>query len=480
MIKDKKRSSCTTLLVGKKASADGTILIARNEDYYMEVDRKIFVVEPAVNKQGRIYKSENNGAEFPLPAKAYRYTSLPAANAHSRNSEGVYGEAGINEAGVALSSSESLYGNARVLAYDPLVSGGIAEDAINDIVLPFINSAGEGVDYLGKLIAKFGSAEGNGILFADCNEAWYMEIPCGHHWVAVRIPDDCYAVAPNQVCIENIDFNNPNEYKWSKGIQEFVKKHNLNPDKKGFNFRHIFGTTNELDHIYNTPRAWYAQKVLNPEIEQSPTSNDIPFLRKPSSLISIEDIEYILGSHYNETKFDPLGFDNSNADKTRFRAISLSRTSESHILQMRPKSQKGLEGIKWLSLATPSFTPYIPFFTNVLDTPAAYKKMTKQVSTNNAYWLFKLVSHFVEAHHCAFKRGNDAYLTEMQSYGRRRVEEITEAAKKVSAKNLPAFLTDENKKTAEYVITKTKSYLSDLMMQSFKYSKLTFTMDKNL
>ncbi len=480
MKKTNMHSACTTVLVGKKASIDGSVLIARNEDFHTAISPKIFVLEKAVNEAGRIYKSENTGVKVALPAKAYRYTSVPQAYPHDKENHGLYGEAGINEKNIAVSSTESVYGNSKVLSYDPLVKEGIAEDAINDIVLPYIDSAREGVKFLGKLIAEHGSAEGNGILFADTEEAWYMEIPCGHHWAAVRIPDDCYAVAPNQVSIEKIDFKKPAEFMWSEGIQDFVKKYNLNPDKTGFNFRHIFGTSSEQDRVYNTPRAWFAQKYLNPEIEQSPTSNNIPFIQKASRLISVEDIEYILSSHYDETEFDPLGSGNTEYEKTRFRAISLSRTAESHILQLRPNTPKGTEGIKWLAMGTTAFVPYVPFFTNVLDTPLAYKRMTKRVSTDNAYWLFKLIGHFVEAHHSAFKRDNAAYLIEMQSYGRKRVAEITEAAAKIHAKDLPQFLTEENKKTADYILNKTKDYLSELMRDSFSYSKLSFTMDKNL
>ncbi len=477
---NKKRTACTTVLVGKKASIDGSIMIARNEDFHKAISPKIFVLEKGIIEKGRIYKSIGTGVKVPLPEKAYKYTSVPQAYPHDQENNGFYGEAGINAVNVAVSSTESVYGNPRVLAYDPLVETGIAEDAINDIVLPFINSAREGVQYLGKLIAEFGSAEGNGILFADTEEAWYMEIPCGHHWVAVRIPDDYYAVAPNQVCIEDIDFKNNNEYQWSYGIQDFVKKYNLNPDKQGFNFRHIFGTSTEQDRVYNTPRAWFAQKYLNPEIEQSPTSNDIPFMRKASRLISVEDVEYILSSHYNETDYDPLGNGNTEFEKTRFRAISLSRTAESHILQLRHNTDKGIAGIQWLALGTTAFVPYVPFFTNVLDTPLAYKRMTKRVSTDNAYWLFKLIGHFVEAHHSAFQKGNARYLADMQSLGRKRVEEITEKAKEIAVNELPEFLTIENKKTAEEFLNKSKDYLSELIKDSFSYSKLSFTMDKNL
>lgn len=480
MKKENTHSACTTILVGKKASIDGSVMIARNEDFHTAISPKIFVLEKGVTKAGRVYKSKNTGVQIELPSEAYRYSSIPQAYPNDKENNGFYGEAGINEKNIALSSTESVYGNARVLAYDPLVKDGIAEDAINDIVLPYINSAREGVEFLGKLIAKHGSAEGNGIIFADINEAWYMEIPCGHHWVAVRIPDDCYAVAPNQVCIEKIDFADKEKYLWSDGIQEFVAKHKLNPDKTGFNFRHIFGTSSEQDRVYNTPRAWFAQKYFNPEIEQSPVSNDIPFIQRASRLISLEDVEYVLSSHYDETEFDPLGDGNTEYQKKRFRAISLSRTAESHVLQLRPDVPKSVAGIQWIAFGTTAFVPYVPFFTNVLDTPVAYKRMTKRVSVDNAYWLFKLVGHFVELYHGAFKRNNAAYIIEMQSYGRKRVAEITEAAAEIPEKDLPQFLTEENKKTADHILDKTRDYLSDLMRDSFAYSKLNFSMDKNL
>lgn len=93
---------------------------------------------------------------------------------------------------------------------------------------------------------------------------------------------------------------------YSDGIQKFVKKYHLNTDKEGFNFRHIFGTDNEKDRHYNTPRVWFGQKYLNPEIEQSPTSSDLPFICHTDHKISVEDVEYILGSHYNETPYNPL------------------------------------------------------------------------------------------------------------------------------------------------------------------------------
>ncbi len=104
-------------------------------------------------------------------------------------------------------------------------------------------------------------------------------------------------------------------FLWSDGIQKFVTENHLNPDQSGWDFRHIFGTATEFDQHYNTPRQWYAQRLLNPEIEQSPEDLDLPFIRHASRKISLEDVESILSSHYNGTQFDPLGH-GSEADKT--------------------------------------------------------------------------------------------------------------------------------------------------------------------
>lgn len=475
-----KHHACTTVLVGKHASIDGSIMIARNEDFHEAISVKLFTVLPADEVKNRTYTSKNTGVTVQLPEKALRSTSVPQAFPLRKDSLGEYGEASINEKNIAVSSTESVYGNARVLSFDPLVKEGIAEDAINSIVAPFIGSAREGVAFLGKLIAQYGSAEGNGILFADTDEAWYMEIPCGHYWVAQRIPDDCYAIAPNQVSIEKIDFSNDRDFMWAEGIQAFVEKHKLNPDRDCFNFRHIFGTSTEKDRVYNTPRAWFAQKYLNPEIEQSPTSNDIPFIRKASRLISVEDVQYILSSHYNETVYDPIGRAGTEYEKTLFRGISLSRTAESHILQLRSDVPEGLVGIQWLALGTTAFTPYVPFFSNITDTPKIYKKKTTTVSLESAYWLFKILGLLTESHYQAFREASVAYLREMQSYGFRRVHEITEAGKTLTGTQLTEFLTAENEKTSDYVVKKTKELIEQFMLESFNYSRLSFKMDKNL
>lgn len=390
-------SACTSIMVGKKASMDGATYISRNEDRLNAIYPKRVIVQPAVSNRHETYVSAYNKMTMPYPESGYRYTSTPSVDQTTGPNE----EDGFNEKNVGMSATESVYANEKVLACDPYVKNGLAEDSLATLVLPYIDSAREGVKYLGKLVAEYGSTEGNGLQFNDKDEVWYMEVVTGHQWVAVRIPDDSYAVAANQVAIQDIDFEDSDNYMWADGIQNFVEKNNLNPDFDRWDFRHIFGTDTEKDHHYNTPRVWFAQSFLNPSIEQDPESAEIPFIRKPERKITVEDIQYILKSHYNETKYDPLGSGNEH-DKKTYRAISLSRTANSHILQMRDSDKNGAAGVEWTGFGIPSFCPQVPFFTNAKEIDESYSYTPEKLDLKSAYWLYTTLAMVVESHYAEF------------------------------------------------------------------------------
>jgi len=147
--------ACTTVLVGKKANIAGSTIIARNCDAEVCNVPVKFVVVPAKSEK-QTFHSYVTGLDIPLPENALRYQMAPFVD---YKIHGQFGECGINSENVAMSATESLYGNPQVLGLDPLVSNGIGEDALLSIVLPFIHSARDGVQYLGKLIEKYGSHE---------------------------------------------------------------------------------------------------------------------------------------------------------------------------------------------------------------------------------------------------------------------------------------------------------------------------------
>ncbi|MEG1750926.1 MAG: C69 family dipeptidase, partial [Raoultibacter sp.] len=133
--------ACTTILVGKKATLDGSTIIARTEDNEHSCVPKRHIVVPAHTYDKETFTSQNNGFSLELNGEALRYTATPEVD----TSEGLYEEAGINSAGVAMSATESVYANEHALGYDPLVEDGLAEDALVTVVLPFITTAREGI-----------------------------------------------------------------------------------------------------------------------------------------------------------------------------------------------------------------------------------------------------------------------------------------------------------------------------------------------
>ena len=174
-------SACTTILVGKKASIDGSVMISRNDDTAGAITPQKFIIEPAVHgEKGRKIKSWLNKFEMDLPEDAQRVPAVPNVDYKKL---GYYDESGINQKNVAMSCTESTYGNERTLAFDPLVKDGLDEDCMQTVVLPYIDSARDGVKRLGSLIKKYGSPAGNSVLFGDKDEVWYMEIVTGHHWL---------------------------------------------------------------------------------------------------------------------------------------------------------------------------------------------------------------------------------------------------------------------------------------------------------
>ena len=135
------RRSCTSVLVGRAATRDGSILIARNEDNTTPAAPKSLRMVPAGERDGVELVSGANGFAITLPEGGLRYSAMPDVTPE----EGLFEEAGVNAAHVAMSATESALANDRVLAFDPYVENGLAEDAMLTVVLPYVKTAREGV-----------------------------------------------------------------------------------------------------------------------------------------------------------------------------------------------------------------------------------------------------------------------------------------------------------------------------------------------
>lgn len=409
-----RKMACTTILVGKKASYDGSTMIARNDDSGSGhfTAKKFVVVTP--KEQPKTYVSVLSHVKVELPEQAMRYTSMPNAE----KGEGIWAASGVNEANVAMTATETITTNPRVQGADPLVvyqpakdgqeevPGGIGEEDIVCLVLPYIKSAHEGVARLGQLLETYGTYENNGIAFQDADEIWWLETIGGHHWMARRVPDDVYVVMPNQLGIDTFDLEDAlgeqKEYMCSPDLKEFIEKYHLDLSMDSvLNPRDAFGSHDDSDHVYNTTRAWYMLRTLNPRTkvwegpnaEYTPFSDDLPWCMVPEKKITVEDVKYVLSSHYQGTPYDPYAAYGDKSMRGAYRSIGINRNDVMTLIQMRPEG----EPVQWLALASNAFNVLAPFYTGIDRTPEYLSATTGKVSTENFYWMSRMIAAMADA-----------------------------------------------------------------------------------
>ncbi len=466
---------CTTILVGKNASYDGSTMIARNDDSCSGrfTPKKFVVVHP--EEQQKHYKSAISHVEIPLPEHPMRYTSMPNA----LEGEGIWAASGVNEAHVGMTATETITSNPRVLGADPLVEGGIGEEDIVYLVLPYIHSAREGVLRLGSLLEQYGTYEMNGIAFQDQDEIWWLETIGGHHWIARKVPDDVYVVMPNQLGIDAFDledaFGAQKEHLCSADMREFIRKYHLDLSQDGvLNPRDAFGSHDDADHVYNTPRAWFMERYLNPttwnwdgpDADYTPVSDDLPWCMVPEKKITVEDVKYVLSSHFQGTPYDPYAAYGDKTMKGAYRSIGINRNDFVSVIQMRPDQKKYHSTIEWVAFASNAFNVLAPFYADVEETPDYLSNTTAEVSTDNFYWCSRMIAAMADASYRTSIFHIERYQESVMAKGHALINEYDELLEQEQdpAKQMQ-LKTEANQKIAEMLKKETASTLDKVLYE---------------
>lgn len=429
---------CTTILVGKNASYDGSTLVARNDDGFFDVKKLVII-----KNQKRKYKSVISHLEIELPDNPLKYTATPSVD----RKNGIWAAMGINEANVGMTATETITSNPLVLGADPYVVykkgkkgekdiiGGIGEEDIVYITLPYIKSAKEGVIRLGSLLEKYGTYEPNGIAFHDENEIWWLETIGGHNWIARRVLDDEYVIMPNQFGIDKFDFDDAygkQEYNMcSKDLKNLVDDNFLNLNLDGnFNPRLAFGSHSDSDHVYNTPRAWFMGRYFNSnsykwdgeDADFKPESDNIPWSFKPDRKITIEDIKYILSSHYQGTPYNPYQHQDTGV-RGKYRSIGISRTGVMAVCQIRGYMPDKLKSVEWICFGSNTFNSIVPFYTSGDTVPNYLSDVSLKVSTDNLYWSSRLIGALADSTYADSIIHIERYQNKVANMGHRLINE---------------------------------------------------------
>ena len=382
-IEHKLPSECTTIIVGQEQTADGSMIVARSEDWDA-MEAKNYEIFEGTDNGPREFVAKDSPFRCELPEKALGYSALSPYNLH-----GHWGSAGFNTAGVGMSATESIFSSDEVLKHDPLVENGVAENSVFNITLPYVHTAREGVERLGMLIEKYGIAEGFGIGFVDSKEIWYLETACGHRWLACRMPKDQYFVTGNQSRFRTYDPNDKENYLASADLIEFAEKHGLyNPAQGAFDFHEAYARDIKLDTTYNYPRVWGLQQFFSPEIKNDVTKNTFPVFAKAAHKVTLTELRTAFRFHYDNTEHDP--YLNSNP-KEPYRPVSIFRTTQTHLLQVRPELPQAIGCVNYVAMGMADLGVFLPLYQGITSYPEAYTKGNGESSDDSAYWKFRKI-----------------------------------------------------------------------------------------
>lgn len=382
-IEHKLPSECTTIIIGQEQTADGSMIVARSEDWDA-MEAKNYEIFEDTDNGPREFVAKDSPFRCELPEKALGYSALSPYNLH-----GHWGSAGFNTAGVGMSATESIFSSDEILKHDPLVENGVAENSVFNITLPYVHTAREGVERLGMLIEKYGIAEGFGIGFVDSKEIWYLETACGHRWLACRMPKDQYFVTGNQSRFRTYDPNDKENYLASADLIEFAEKHGLyNPAQGVFDFHEAYARDIKLDTTYNYPRVWGLQQFFSPEIKNDVTKNTFPVFTKAAHKVTLTELRTAFRFHYDNTEHDP--YLNSNP-KEPYRPVSIFRTTQTHLLQVRPELPQAIGCVNYVAMGMADLGVFLPLYQGITSYPEAYTKGNGESSADSAYWKFRKI-----------------------------------------------------------------------------------------
>ncbi|MBF8984642.1 C69 family dipeptidase [Lutibacter sp. B2] len=392
--------ACSAVYVGKDVSADGSTILARSEDQGTGAYNKMFkVVNRVENVAGRTI-DDTNGFSYKLPATTYKYTIVPDS---STCGDGPYYGACTNEYGLSVSATISASPKENVLEVDPYVEGSLREAILPGVVAATCKTAKEGVKLLAETVEKYGSEEGNIVMLADQKEAWVFEVYSGHLWAAKKMPTDKVAVFGNQFMIETVDpsdtenvmfhkdlFTTADKYKWTNKVNGKI---------------HLAATYGEPREDYSNMRTWMGHRLLAPSsVGEYKTDTYYPFFYSPDKKVSALEVMDVLRNRYEGTKYDA-----SLPENKDLRVIGVERQSQIHVIQVKDNYPAEISALQWLAFGNAEHSVFLPNFSGIENTYAAYQVDGDELNYEGAYWKFKRICALAEQNRSFYGQGVKDY-----------------------------------------------------------------------
>jgi dipeptidase len=468
---------CYMLAAGKKATADGSVFVARGCDApSTEATRTISVPRQKHAKGTRIVippsmeTKKSPGVVLDQVEETLAYTAVVTVS-NEEYMPLVLG--GINEYQVSVGASTGGPVKTEVATLTPWPETAIG-DFLMTIALERSKTAREALEFLGEMTEKYGARTDNYIV-ADTQEVWLMEQYQGYHWAAVRIPDECFMVEANSFRITEVNPNDPDHYRCDPDLIPFAIKHGLWDPKSGqpFNASRAYGS-NELNRprgdlatpYYSLHRIWRGISLLNPTLKLDPyePTKVYPLFVKPAKPITVEDMLHVLKDTYKGSELDEYycqdadyptvvngktGHYRLSPAWNKSRNIGCPQTITSWVTQSRAGMPNEIGGILWGGMSACATSPHIPWYCHNTRTPKEYRTANagtgSEYMEDSAYWLYENITNLVNLF---FQANSSLVLPVWEAFDHARferqaeIEKLAMALYKNDAQKAVEFLTD--------------------------------------
>ncbi len=410
--------ACTSIMVGRLATTDGSVITAHSCD-----------------GNYRTWVRINPPQEYPKGAKAKIYTGL-LHNETSWDMRRVREKGEIPQVEKTYAFLNTAYPcmNEKQLAIGETTIGGRRElrntegmfyiEEIQRITLERCTTAREAIKLAGELIKKYGYCDfGECLTFADPKEVWHFEVfgagplVIGGVWAAVRIPDDHVGVSANIPRIAELDLGDPDNYMASENVFSVAEEMGWWDPDSGEEFK--FWKAYSGRKAFST-REYFVLSSVAPSLNLDRNADELPFSVKPEKKLSVRDVMAFYRQTYAGTELDMtknLMVKKQRSDEMikspvanpwmsyylrnllntlkpgaveRQRTIAISACSYSEVLQCRDWLPDEIGGIAWFSFDNPAQSPRIPIFAGVSKLPASFEICGQhRFRTDSACWWFR-------------------------------------------------------------------------------------------
>lgn len=469
--------ACTSFLVGKNASADGSAFITYNQDDYGMFGRLHYLpaAQHAKGEMRKIYDGDTNYYHGEIAEAPYTYAVMGYINEH---------QVGI---------TETTFGGRSELE-DP--KGIIDYVSLMTIALQRSKTAREAIRVMTSLVQEYGYAsEGESFSIADPNEVWILEMigkgpkEKGAVWVAIRIPDDCIACHANQSRIHQFNMKDKKNVMYAKDVISFARKKGYFTGKDAdFSFADAYAPADFSAIRFCETRVWsfynkwvngmeqYLDYVDGKHIGQA---KPMPLYFKPKQKLSLQDVMNSMRDHYEGTPFDitkdvgagpyeapyrptPLVWEHKEKKYFNERPISTQQTAGTYVIQLRASLPNAIGGVLWYGNDDPNMVAYTPVYCCATKAPECYDPKDAsdvKFSWNSAFWVENWVSNMTYPRYSQLFPSVKAAREELESKYASQQAEIEAQAKTLLSQDparAKAYLTDYSAQCAKQMMNRWK------------------------